>query len=140
MIRITSSLSIRESELEYRFVRASGPGGQNVNKTSTAVQLRFDVKRSPSLSEEIRIRAIRLAGRRLTLEGVLVIESSEHRTQLQNKNAAVARLVDLIARAAKRPTARVKTRPTRGSRERRIRAKQACGKTKAARRAARPDD
>lgn len=139
MIKITSSLSIRESELAYRFIRASGPGGQNVNKTSTAVQLRFDVKRS-SLSEEIRARLIRLAGRRVTLEGVIVIESSEHRTQIQNKNAAVARLVDLIARAAKRPTARVKTRPTRGSKERRIRAKQARGKTKAARRAARPDD
>lgn len=133
MIRITPSVSIGEDEVEVHFIRASGPGGQNVNKTSTAVQLRFDVMRS-QLPEGIRARLIRLSGRRLTKEGVLVIEAHEHRTQLQNRKEAMARLVDLIARAARRPKPRVKTKPTRGSTERRLRAKQGRKRTKAARR------
>jgi len=140
MIRICPSVSLREDELDYQFIRASGPGGQNVNKLSTAVQLRFDVKRSVSLPEGLRARLMRLSGRRLTLEGILVIEAREHRTQLQNKKEALARLADLIVRAAEKPKARLKTRPTRGSQERRIKAKQGRGKTKAGRRAVRPDD
>jgi ribosome-associated protein len=124
MIRITPTISLEEDELEERFIRASGPGGQNVNKLSSAVQLRFDVRRSPSLPEDVRARLGRLAGRRLTRDGVLVIDARRHRTQEQNRRDAFDRLVDLIERAAVAPTPRRPTRPTRASRERRIEAKK----------------
>jgi ribosome-associated protein len=124
MIRITDRISIDESELEERFVRASGPGGQNVNKLSSAVQLRFDVRRSPSLGADTRARLEQLAGRRLTRDGVLVIMAQRHRTQERNRQDARDRLIELIARASVAPTPRRPTRPTRGSKERRLATKK----------------
>jgi ribosome-associated protein len=124
MIRITDRISIDEQELEERFVRASGPGGQNVNKLSTAVQLRFDVRRSPSLPGDVRARLERLAGKRLTREGVIVIIAQRHRTQERNRQDALDRLVELIQAAAVAPIPRRKTKPTRGSRERRLETKK----------------
>ena len=100
MIRVTPSISIAEHELEEHFIRASGPGGQNVNKLASAVQLRFDVRRSPGLPEDVRARLERLAGKRLTREGVLVINAERHRTQERNRQDARARLIELIRRAA----------------------------------------
>ena len=120
MIRITDAISIDESDIEESFVRASGPGGQNVNKLSTAVQLRFDIMHSPHLPDDVRQRAARLAGRRLTKEGVIVLIAQRHRTQERNRADALERLVALLQEAAVRPTPRRATRPTRASRERRI--------------------
>ena len=124
MIRITDRISIDEQELEERFVRASGPGGQNVNKLSTAVQLRFDVRHSPSLPGDVRARLESLAGKRLTRDGVIVIIAQRHRTQERNRQDALDRLVELIQRAAVAPIPRRKTKPTRGSRERRLETKK----------------
>jgi ribosome-associated protein len=124
MIHVTSTIDIGEDELEERFVRASGPGGQNVNKLSSAVQLRFDVRRSPSLPDDVRARLERLAGRRLTRAGVLVIIAQRHRTQERNRQDALDRLIELIRQAAVAPTPRRPTRPTKGSRERRLESKK----------------
>ena len=124
MIHVTSTIDIGEDELEERFIRASGPGGQNVNKLSSAVQLRFDVRRSPSLPDDVRARLERLAGRRLTREGVLVIIAQRHRTQERNRQDALDRLIELIRQAAVAPTPRRPTRPTKGSRERRLESKK----------------
>jgi ribosome-associated protein len=134
MIRVTDTISIAEHELVEQFIRASGPGGQNVNKLATAVQLRFDVHRSPSLPDAVRARLVRFAGKRLTREGVLVITAQRHRTQERNRQDARDRLVDLIRRAAVPPTPRRPTRPTKASRERRITAKKRRGATKSLRR------
>jgi ribosome-associated protein len=124
MIRVTAQISIDEREIEESFVRASGPGGQNVNKLATAVQLRFDVRGSPSLPAEVRARLERLAGARLTGEGVLVIIAQRHRTQARNREDALDRLIELIRRAAIAPRPRRPTRPTKASRERRIEGKK----------------
>ena len=123
-IRITDDIAIDESEIEESFVRASGPGGQNVNKLSSAVQLRFDVRHSPSLADDVRTRLERLAGKRLTREGVLVITAQRHRTQERNRQDARDRLIELIRQAAMPPVPRRPTRPTKASRERRIQTKK----------------
>jgi ribosome-associated protein len=124
MIRVTANINIDEREIEESFVRASGPGGQNVNKLATAVQLRFNVRESPSLSSAARARLERLAGSRLTRDGVLVIIAQRHRTQARNREDALERLVDLIRRAAIEPRLRRPTRPSKASRERRVEAKK----------------
>ena len=124
MIRITDAIAIDEGELEERFIRASGPGGQNVNKLATAVQLRFDVRRSPSLPEPVRTRLEKLAGSRLTRDGVLVIAAQRFRTQERNRQDALDRLVELIARAAVAPKPRRPTKPTAASRARRLEGKK----------------
>src|SRR5919198_1728088 len=124
MLRITDRIAIDENEIDERFIRASGPGGQNVNKLSTAVQLRFDVRHSPSLGDAVRARLERLAGGRLTKDGVLVITAQRHRTQERNRDDALARLIELIRRAAIAPTPRRPARPTAAARARRLEGKK----------------
>jgi ribosome-associated protein len=124
MIRINDTLSIDDGEVSETFIRSSGPGGQNVNKLATAVQLRFDVRHSPSLPHEVRARLERLSGKRLTRDGVLVITAQRHRTQERNRNDALERLVELIRTAAVRPTPRRPTRPTFASKTRRLEGKK----------------
>ncbi len=130
MIRVTRDIAIREDEIAETFVRASGPGGQNVNKVSSAVELRFDVFRSPSLPEDVRSRLVRLAGRRLTQDGVLIITAQRHRTQERNRKDARDRLLDLIRAAAVPPIPRRATRPTAASRVRRLESKRRRANTK----------
>jgi ribosome-associated protein len=138
MIAITPTVSLDENEIEERFVRASGPGGQNVNKVSTAVQLRLDVGAS-SLPEPLKQRLMTLAGNRLTSDGVLVIDSREHRTQAQNREAARERLIALIKRATVQPRRRRPTKPGRAAKEQRLAAKKRRAQVKATRRP-RPTD
>jgi ribosome-associated protein len=133
MIHVTSGIAIDERELAESFVRASGPGGQNVNKLSSAVQLRFDVRRSPNLPEAVRVRLGRLAGRRMTREGVLVIVAQRFRTQERNRQDAQERLLELIRAAAVAPVRRRATRPTLASGERRLEAKQRRSRIKSGR-------
>ena len=124
MIKVDRNLELDENELSYEFVRSSGPGGQNVNKVSTAVQLRFDVLKSPSLPEAVKERLVYLAGGRMTTEGVLILEGREHRTQEQNKEAVTERLLDLIRKAARKPRVRKPTRPSAAARARRLEEKR----------------
>ena len=123
MIRVTDQIQIDESEIEESFVRSSGPGGQNVNKVSSAVQLRFDIRHSPSLPAEVRRRAERLAGKRLTKEGVIVLIAQSHRAQERNRADALERLLELLREATIRPKPRRPTRPTLASKTRRLESK-----------------
>jgi len=129
MIRVTDTIAIDDRELDERFVRASGPGGQNVNKVSTAVELRFDVRGS-SLPYDVKQRLMTLAGSRMSMEGVLLIDSREHRTQVQNREAARARLVAMLQQAAKRPKTRRPTKPKRAAKEQRLESKRQRGEVK----------
>jgi len=129
MIQITPSLHIDESELQFEYIRASGPGGQNVNKVATAVQLRFDVK-SSILRDDIKQRLIKFAGSKMTNEGVLILEAKRFRTQEQNREDAIRRFIKLVRRSASKPKKRIKTLPTKASRERRLKAKKQRGNIK----------
>ena len=120
MIEITGTISLDPREIEESFIRSPGPGGQNVNKVATAVQLRFDLRASPSLPEALRARAERLAGRRLTKDGVVVITAARFRSQERNREDALARLVELLREAARRPAPRKATRPSAGAKRRRL--------------------
>ncbi len=138
MIHITRTLTIDESEIQEHFVRASGPGGQNVNKVATTVQLRFDVANSRSLPEEVRKRLISLAGNRITEDGILIIDARRFRTQGRNREDATDRLVELIRNAAQRPKIRRKTRPTLASKIRRLEIKHRSAESKRLRGPAHP--
>ena len=140
MFQITPSIAIDDSEIEERFVRSSGPGGQNVNKVATAVQLRFDAGRSPSIDDEVRGRLKTIAGSRMTADGVVVIDSRAFRTQAQNREAARERLVELLRKAAVRPKRRRKTRPSGASKLQRLDAKRRRANTKERRRTVAGDD
>lgn len=138
-IEVTKALAIEDREIEESFIQASGPGGQNVNKVATAVQLRFDARRSPSLPDAVKARLQALAGSRLTQDGVVVITARRFRSQERNRQDALERLLDLIRQAAVRAPARRPTRPSRGERERRLEAKGRRSSLKRLR-SERPDD
>ncbi|HSM70484.1 MAG TPA: alternative ribosome rescue aminoacyl-tRNA hydrolase ArfB [Anaerolineales bacterium] len=129
MIQITPSLHIDESELRFEYIRASGPGGQNVNKVATAVQLRFDVNAS-SLPEDVKRRLTKLARNKITNEGILILEAKRYRTQEQNREDAIRRFAEIVRKATLKPKMRIKTTPTKSSREKRLKAKKQRGEIK----------
>lgn len=133
MLRITDQIVIEEWELTEQFIRSSGPGGQNVNKVSTAVELRFEAERSPNLPDPVKRRLRRLAGRRWTKEGALVIQVEETRSQARNREIARERLAELVRKATEKPKRRIPTRPTLGAKKRRLKAKKVRGEVKAMR-------
>jgi ribosome-associated protein len=137
MISITATIAIDEKEIVLDFIRASGPGGQNVNRVATAVQLRFDVRHSPNLPADVRARLSRLAGRRISEEGVLVIEAKRFRTQERNRQDALDRLVALIREASEKPKRRVRTKPSKASKERTLESKRRRSRIKQMRRSVR---
>lgn len=130
MLQITPSIQINENELQFEYIRASGPGGQNVNKVATAVQLRFDITNSPSLASDLKGRLIRLAGNRVNADGILLIEAKRFRTQEQNREDATQRLIELLQKASIKPKKRLRTRPTKSSREERLKGKKQRGAIK----------
>jgi len=130
MIKITDTISLNESEIEEDFIRSPGPGGQHVNKTESAVQLRFNARRSPALSNAVYLRLVPLAGSRLPTDGVIVITANQFRERERNREDALNRLLDLIRQAAVPPRRRRATKPTKGSKERRLESKQRKGETK----------
>ena len=134
MIRINKNISIKESELTFKFIRSSGPGGQNVNKVSTAVQLRFDVTSSQPLSEEVKTRLKSIAGRKVTKDGILIIEANSYRTQEKNRQDAIARFIELIDKSSHKKKSRVKTNPSAASKQKRIETKKRLSEKKKMRR------
>lgn len=134
MIHITDNISLHESEIQLDFIRASGPGGQNINKVSSAVQLRFDAARSPALSDAVRTRLKRLSGQRMTAEGILIIKAQRYRTQDRNREDAIERLIALIRKAAQIPKPRRRTKPSAAATQKRLAAKRRRGKIKRRRR------
>ena len=140
MIHITPTVAIDESEIQLEFMRASKPGGQKVNKVATAVHLRFHVAHSPSLPDDVRERLVRLAGRRITQDGVLIIRAERFRAQDRNREDAIERLIELIRKAAEKPKPRRRTRPTLASKRRRLEAKRRRGEAKRMRRSVPPSE
>jgi ribosome-associated protein len=130
MLEITTLIQIDERELQFDYIRASGPGGQNVNKVATAVQLRFDIPNSPSLASDLKGRLIRLAGKRVNADGILLIEAKRFRTQEHNREDAIQRLIELVRKASVKPKKRLKTKPTRTSKESRLKEKKQRGAVK----------